>query len=271
MNTDTPEKLAPVLYIPHGGGPLPLLGDPDHQELVDFLRSVPSLLGDPAAILVISAHWEEEIATVTSHPQPSLYYDYYGFPDKAYQIQYPAPGQPELAKKIYHALQEHGIASRMDEKRGLDHGVFVPLKIMYPDATIPCVQLSLLKNLDATSHIQIGKALSELRKENILILGSGFSFHNMRAFFTQQYPGEDDPRNTAFQQWLNETCISGSLDQSQREKRLIHWEEAPYARYCHPREEHLLPLHVCFGIAASPAQLIFEGNVTGKKAVSLLW
>lgn len=267
----TAKNEAPVLYIPHGGGPLPLLGDKSHQGMVNFLQQIPQSLNHPEAIVVISAHWEEDVVTITSNANPPLFFDYYGFPEEAYQIQYPAPGQPQLALTIHHMLQQHDISARMDEKRGLDHGVFIPLKLMYPDATIPVVQISLLKNLDPTDHIEIGKALGELRKQNILVLGSGFSFHNMQAFFAQQNSQQDDPHNTAFQQWLIETCSDETLGQAERTERLAHWENAPFARYCHPREEHLLPLHVCFGMTGSPAKLPFYDRVSGKKAVAFLW
>jgi len=262
---------ASILYIPHGGGPLPLLHDKHHQELVNFLRSITPNLGKPDAILVISAHWEESSATITSGANPPIIYDYYGFPDEAYQITYPAPGEPALAKKVFSLLQEHGINAKMDEQRGFDHGVFVPLKIMYPDASIPCIQLSLLHSLDPVEHLKIGRALQDLRKENILILGSGFSFHNLSAFFNQHDQDGVDTQNEQFQQWLIETCTSQDLTQAEREERLTRWEEAPFARYCHPREEHLLPLHVCTALAGSPGNLVFEGRIIGKKAVSFLW
>lgn len=262
---------ASILYIPHGGGPLPLLHDQYHQEMVDFLHAVPSNLGNPDAILVISAHWEESTATITSGTNPPIIYDYYGFPDEAYQITYPAPGEPALAKKVFSLLQEHGINARMDDQRGFDHGVFVPLKIMYPDASIPCVQLSLLHSLDPAEHLKVGRALQDLRKENILILGSGFSFHNLSAFFNQYDQNGSDPQNEQFQQWLIKTCTSKDLSLEEREAKLAQWEEAPFARYCHPREEHLLPLHVCTALAGSQGNLVFEGRVFGKKAVSFLW
>lgn len=133
------DNLSPVLFIPHGGGPLPLLGNRQHQQLVDFLQGISARIETPSAICVISAHWEEAIATVTSGASPSLIYDYYGFPDDAYTIQYQAPGSPALAQKIFSSLRQNGINARLDAQRGFDHGLFVPLKLMFPDATIPCV------------------------------------------------------------------------------------------------------------------------------------
>ena len=267
---NTTNALAPVLYIPHGGGPLPLLGDPDHQQLVDFLRLTASSLGEPSAIVVISAHWEEEQVTITNGAMPELMYDYYGFPEESYQIHYPASGAPALAGKIGALLQVAGIDARLDDQRGFDHGLFVPLKIMYPQATIPCVQLSLLASLDPRGHIAMGKALAPLRSENILIVGSGFSFHNLRAFFVGP-TGMPDQQNEAFSRWLIDTCTDEGLTFAEREERLAAWEKAPHARYCHPREEHLLPLHVCLGMAQAKARLVFDREVMGKKACSFLW
>ena len=279
-----------VLYIPHGGGPLPLLGHPGHQDLVDFLFEITPKLGQPSAIVVISAHWEAPVVTITSGKSPQLIYDYYGFPEEAYKIKYPAPGAPELAKQIFHLLKQDGIEAKLDEQRGFDHGLFVPLKLMYPNADIPCVQISLHSSFDAESHINIGRALSALRHENLLVIGSGFSFHNMDALKSQSAESMMG-RNIAFEKWLIETCTGVNLSPGQRESRLINWLEAPHARYCHPREEHLLPLHVCFGMANSAAansaaansaaansagansaaDLVFEGNVVGVKVSGYRW
>lgn len=263
-------SLNPILFIPHGGGPLPLLGDKAHQEMVSFLHEIPATLSKPSAIVVISAHWEEQVVTITSGNKPTLFYDYSGFPDEAYNIKYPANGNPTLANKVYNMLQNAGIKANLDEQRGFDHGMFVPLKIMYPDAQIPCIQISLVKGLDPKTHIQIGKALTELRKENILILGSGFSFHNLRAFAPQNGHATDD-KNIAFEQWLIQTCTDNALTADEREQQLIQWSDAPFARYCHPREEHLMPLHVCYGLASTPAKLVFDGTVIGKKTSGYLW
>ena len=259
-----------VLFIPHGGGPLPLLGDDGHYEMVSFLENITPTLATPTAIIVISAHWEEQKVTITSGKTPALIYDYSGFPDESYKIKYPAPGNPDLAEEIYTILQENEIEATLDEQRGFDHGLFVPLKIMFPDADIPCVQISLLSSLNPESHIRIGQALSGLRKENLLILGSGFSFHNLSAFF-RQAKGVTDERNEAFQNWLVDICTDGDIPDDEREKELTAWDNAPFARYCHPREEHLLPLHVCYGVTSSTAELVFDGKVIGKRVSAFLW
>jgi aromatic ring-opening dioxygenase catalytic subunit (LigB family) len=166
-------------------------------------------------------------------------------------------------------MEEKNISATIDIQRGFDHGLFIPLKLMYPEADIPALQLSLIRGLDPNAHLAMGKALRELLNENILVIGSGFSFHNLRAFFRQE-PGAPDPANDAFQDWLVDTCTA-PISQAEREQRMIAWESAPYARYCHPREDHLLPLHVCAGLANHPAELIFDDLILGKRAVAFLW
>jgi aromatic ring-opening dioxygenase catalytic subunit (LigB family) len=238
--------------------------------MITFLKTVAPTLGEPSAILVISAHWEESKATITSGKKPPLIYDYYGFPDEAYAVEYPASGDPVLAGKIYDLLRDSGIETNLDDQRGFDHGLFVPLKIMFPEASIPCVQLSLVNNLNPATHIEIGKALSELRKEKLLIIGSGFSFHNMKALSSRTENGFDSG-NEAFEDWLIDTCTNENFSASDREMKLIGWSRAPFARYCHPREEHLLPLHVCYGLANTAARLVFNGRVAGKRVSGFQW
>ncbi|GKS68237.1 dioxygenase [Nitrosomonas sp. PY1] len=272
MNKHSSEKLSSVIYIPHGGGPLPILGDKAQEKLVVFLREIARDLNKPSAILIISAHWEEDQATITSGNHPELIYDYYGFPDEAYRIQYSAPGQSQLAKKISELLISQGIPAKLDAQRGFDHGMFIPLMLMYPEANIPCVQLSLLRNLNPEQHINVGKSLSSLRKENVLIIGSGMSFHNLQQFFLKG--SDSDSENEAFDYWLQETCSDEGLSQEEQKLRLIDWQKAPAARYCHPREEHLLPLHVCYGVACADtsfAKIVFNQKIMRKKVTSFLW
>ncbi len=260
----------PVLYIPHGGGPLPLLGDPAHAGLTTFLREVTAGLPRPSAILLVSAHWEAAVPTVTTARNPTLIYDYYGFPPESYHIQYPAAGSPELAQQVVALLQGAGMQAATDPVRGFDHGVFVPLKLMYPQADIPCVQLSLVRGLNPQAHLAIGRALAPLRRAGVLIVGSGLSFHNLRVFFSHS-----DPLYSAqFDAWLAQTCAESELDVDERVQRLLDWESAPHARYCHPREEHLLPLHVCFGAAESEspvAQRVFAEELMGQRVSGFKW
>ncbi len=264
-----PQNKAQIVYFSHGGGPLPILGDPGHQAMVDFMHRLPVRLRKPEAIVVISAHWEESAATLLGASHPPMFYDYYGFPAAAYEITYSAPGSPELATRIAGLLNKNNLPARIDAQRGFDHGLFIPLKLMYPQADIPALQLSLLRGLNPSAHIALGKALQELAQENILVVGSGFSFHNLRAF-SWQGMSAPDAANDGFQNWLIDVCVS-PISQAEREQRLIGWEQAPSARYCHPREEHLLPLHVCAGLAGKPAELIFDDYILGKRAVAFLW
>ena len=259
-----------VLFLSHGGGPMPLLGDEAHIAMVDCLKNISASIKKPSAIVVVSAHWEADLPTITSGANPSLIYDYYGFPAESYRIQYPCPGEPLLADRIHHLLEGAGIAARLDDQRGFDHGLFVPLKIMYPEADIPCVQLSLVNSLDPSEHMKIGQALQGLGDENILVVGSGFSFHNMRAFFSRETT-EATAMNESFEAWLLETCSSSDIDEEKRARRLIQWEKAPHARFCHPREEHLLPLHVCYGLANSHCSASFELQILNKKSSMYVW
>jgi len=231
-----------VIYISHGGGPLPLLGDKGHGKMVDFLKDLPSKLLQPDEILVISAHWEESVATLIDAADPSLYYDYYGFPEECYSVKYPAKGSPELAGTVRRLLKEQDIPCGTDSRRGLDHGVFIPLMLLYPEASIPLTQISLIRGLNPREHLKLGRALRPLLERNTLIIGSGFSFHNMARF--QMDAGETtDPQNDQFQDWLIQACC-GTEDPQERMKALEAWDKAPSARCKVPpnRNSNLQPL-----------------------------
>ena len=270
MNSASNSLQSSVIYLSHGGGPLPLLGDKGHQDMIAFIEKVMPMLIKPSAILVISAHWEAGKPSITSGASPSLLYDYYGFPKEAYHIKYPAPGSPELANKVFNLLENAGIEAELDDRRGFDHGLFVPLKVMYPDADIPCVQLSLVNSLQPEAHIQIGKALAGLRKDNVLIIGSGLSFHNLKEFFAAPTK-TSQTLNESFEQWLLDTCSNSRITEAEREQRLINWDSAPAARYCHPRKEHLLPLHVCYGVAGTVSKRAFAFEIMGKMTSAYIW
>jgi 4,5-DOPA dioxygenase extradiol len=259
-----------ALFLSHGGGPLPLLGDDAHAEMVACLKEIAEMIARPSAIIVVSAHWEAANATVTSGASPDLIYDYSGFPPESYEIEYPCPSNPPLASSIIKQLEKAGINAGSDNARGFDHGLFVPLKIMYPEADIPCVQLSLIKGLDPLAHITLGRALQDLADPSMLLIGSGFSFHNMKAFFT---PNTEDSRNAnkSFEHWLLDTCSNESISEEERTENLVNWEDAPFARYCHPREEHLLPLQVCYGYAASACTKFYKLQILNKESSMYLW
>jgi aromatic ring-opening dioxygenase catalytic subunit (LigB family) len=261
---------ASILYTPHGGGPLPLLNEPGHAALNQFLRGFPATIAKPDAIVVISAHWEEAVIAITAAESPPLLFDYYGFPTETYEYQYPAPGHPGLAARVQGLLQDAGIDSRLDHQRGFDHGMFVPLMMMYPEADIPCIQISLAASLDAAEHVCIGQALGTLKDENLLILGSGFSFHNMQTSMSKN-DDSTDQHNQEFETWLAQTCSDQDLSEKEREARLVAWESAPHARYCHPREEHLLPLQVCYGVGQSAATTVFQDKVAGYITSAYQW
>ncbi|WP_144395296.1 DODA-type extradiol aromatic ring-opening family dioxygenase [Pleionea sediminis] len=259
-----------ILYISHGGGPLPLLGDLDHKEMVSKLKSIAVEIEKPSSILVISAHWEEGSPTVTSSQNPRLIYDYNGFPAESYSIRYPCAGEPNLAHSVQKNLVNQGIDAQVDDHRGFDHGMFVPLKIMYPAADIPCVQLSLVNSLDSQLHVNIGKSLAKLDWDNLLIIGSGFSFHNMHEFFSRESALAKE-KNYKFEQWLRDTVSDKNVYEKERELKLVHWDKAPFARFCHPREEHLLPLHVCYGMATRAIDDVYELTIMKKYASIFRW
>lgn len=253
----------PVLYVPHGGGPWPFVdvGFGTKEEtaaLAAHLRGIAAAAPEkPRAILVVSAHWEAPVATVTSSAAPPLYFDYYGFPPAAYELTWPAPGSPALAARIRALLTGSGFASADDEERGFDHGAFVPLKLAFPEADVPTVQLSLVRGLDAPLHLALGAALTPLREEGVLIVGSGMTFHNMNTLASPR----SRPVAEAFDAWLRGAVTAAPAD---RDYQLERWTEAPFARLAHPREEHLLPLMVAAGAAADDrARTAFEGALMG--------
>ena len=241
----------PALYIPHGGGPCffmePAFGPKDlWDRMAAYLRGLEAQVGQrPKAIVVISAHWETQRPTVNANPAPPMLFDYYGFPEHTYHLSYPAPGSPALAKRIGDLLGKAGIATDSDASRGFDHGVFVPFLLIYPKADIPIVQLSLQSDLDPAAHIAIGRALAPLRDEGVLIVGSGMSYHNLRAMRSR----EGGEASSAFDAWL--THAVEDTDIERRARILVDWENAPHARECHPASEHLVPLFVAAGAGGS--------------------
>ncbi len=236
--------------------------------MIDFMRVLPEQIARPDLILVISAHWEETVPTLLGSPNPPMLYDYYGFPPETYTVQYPAPGAPGKAAEIAQMLGDAGIPAWVNPTRGYDHGHFIPLLMMYPEAKIPSLQLSLIRGLNPERHLQLGEALRPLLDENILIIGSGFSFHNMSAF-SWRPNGKPDQANDAFQDWLIDANTKPAYAETR--EALLNWEDTPSARYCHPREEHLLPLLVCAGLAQAPAQVLFDDQILGKRGLAFGW
>jgi aromatic ring-opening dioxygenase catalytic subunit (LigB family) len=272
MDGVIPKARMPVVFLPHGGGPWPFTHDPvvgnprmyaEMSKYMTRLNMVPPQR--PKAVLVISAHWEAPVPTVMTAANPPMLYDYSGFPPETYQVKWPAPGAPEVAGTIQSLLQNAGFPHATDKRRGFDHGVFVPLKLAYPGAEVPTLQLSLQRGLDPRTHLAMGRALAPLRDQGVFIVGSGMSYHNMRNLMGNF---RRDPASTPiledsldFDHWLAETM---SLEPDRRETRLTEWQKAPSARSAHPREEHLLPLHVIAGAAGNAvASLPYRGVILG--------
>lgn len=237
------------------------------DKMEAHLRGLSHHVGSvPKAILVISAHWEEERPTVMTNPNPSLLYDYYGFPDYTYRLEYPVPGSPDLADTVQQLLRAQGFDPAFDPDRGFDHGVFIPFMLIYPQANIPIIQLSLHSSLDPAYHIAMGQALAPLLRQGVLMVGSGLSFHNLRTFFN----GKDDPQANAFDDWLNQTLTQD--DPAKRNNALVSWKSAPGSTAAHPREEHLIPLMVIAGAADNrPATRIYQDTVLSKPVSSFLF
>lgn len=256
----------PTLFISHGGGPWPWMRDrsDDFVGTFHYLQKLPQTLpATPKAILSVSGHWEESQFTVATSEHPPMVYDYYGFPEHTYRVKYPAPGSRPLATRVKELLGNAALTINEDAERGFDHGTFVPLAVMYPQAQIPVVSLSLRSNLSANEHIALGKALAPLRDEGVLIVGSGLSYHNLR----QLRSPSASPVSDQFEAWL--TAAVTDPDPASREQRLSRWEQAPVARHAHPREEHLIPLMVAAGAAGeSIGKLDFQDRVWGVSMAS---
>lgn len=236
----------PTYFISHGGGPWPWMKaqlNGAYDQLEASLQAVPAQLGQtPKAVLVISGHWEASEFTVMAAPRPPMIYDYSGFPAHTYDVTYPAPGSPELADRVQTLIKAAGMPARLDSQRGFDHGTFVPLFAIYPEAQLPVLQLSVKSSYDPAEHLALGRALAPLRDEGVLIIGSGLSYHNLRAFG----PG-GQASSKAFDQWLQSAVVNSSP--AERSSRLLDWASAPAARLAHPREDHLVPLMVAVGAA----------------------
>jgi len=249
--------MQPSLYIPHGGGPCFFMDDRHGvwTGMAAFLRDYPKdLPARPKAIIVVSAHWETKGFAFSGAARPAMIYDYSGFPPHTYQLNYPINGAPALAARAAALLQSNGMQASVDDARGIDHGLFIPMMLSFPDTDIPMIEMSVERSFDPQLHLDAGKALAPLRGEGVLIVGSGMSFHNMR--------GYGDPRFTApsedFDRWLTAAVES---DPEKRAALLASWSDAPSGRLSHPREEHLLPLMVAAGASSSKGRRIYSERV----------
>ncbi|MBF6571438.1 MAG: dioxygenase [Candidatus Binataceae bacterium] len=234
----------PIVFVSHGSPSLAIEPSPAR----DFLEQLGGELGQPEAIVCISAHWASAAPAVSGAARPATIHDFYGFPEELYQLSYPAPGAPQIAKRVMDLIRGAGFESGLDSARGLDHGAWSPLRLMYPDALIPVIQVSLQPQLGPAHHFALGQALAALRAEGILVLGSGGATHNLG-----QIRGRENlpaPQwVSAFADWLTAAIVEG------RSGDLINYRSrAPYAAQNHPSEEHLLPLMVAAGAAGVGAR-----------------
>lgn len=266
MNSSNPNRL-PTYFISHGGGPWPWLKNQMpgiYDKLEASLADIPRQIGrKPRAILMVSGHWEQPDFTVMSSPAPGMVYDYSGFPDFTYSIQYPAPGSPAVAGRVQELLRAAGFSAPADASRGFDHGTFAPLAAMYPAADVPVLQLSIRQDYDIDAHLAAGRALAPLRDEDVLILGSGLSYHNLRLFGAAgKHPSRE------FDTWLTEALCGATGEQ--RNAQLRTWTSAPSARLAHPDEDHLVPLPVAVGAAESEpgVRVYHEDSFFGSLTVS---
>ena len=256
----------PTYFLSHGGGPWPWLKaehgttfDQLEKSLIDVRRELGQA---PRAVLMISGHWEVDRYMLTSAARPPMEYDYSGFPEHTYRIRYDAPGDPALAETVHQLLDRGGMPSGLDLQRGFDHGAFTVMAPMYPEAQMPLVLLSMRVSLDPAEHFKVGELLAPLRDEGVLIIGSGFSYHDTRGIRS----GAGRVPSAAFDAWLAGTVLHPSPDQ--RRQRLLHWTEAPAARLAHPRKDHLVPLMVAAGAASQDVavrvyhQTDFMGAIT---------
>lgn len=234
----------PSLFLSHGAPTLPLTDTPARS----FLGELGSMLTRPKTILVISAHWETPVPTISAVDRNDTIHDFGGFPQALYELQYPAPGAPAVAAGVSDLLRASGIDSRIDHSRGLDHGAWVPLLLMYPQADIPVLQLSVQPHLGPLHHLRMGRALAPLRQQGVLIIGSGSLTHDLSEF---RGHGPNDPAPdwvNAFADWFDSALTTGRT-----EDLLDYRRRAPFALKNHPSEEHLLPLYAALGAAGESA------------------
>ena len=232
----------PAIFVSHGSPTLPL----ERSPAVDFLRQLGGTLGRPEAILVASAHWDTGRPAVSSAKKPETIYDFYGFPPELYRLRYPAPGAPQLARRTADLLATNGLKTDIDPGRGLDHGAWTSLMLMYPEADIPVTQLSIQSRLGPAHHVRLGEALRPLRDEGVLIFASGGATHNLRELSYQRGNPVPQPWVVEFNEWLARAVLSQNTDDL-----VSYRDRAPHAVRNHPTDEHLIPLFVALG-ASSP-------------------
>lgn len=235
----------PALFLSHGS-PMIVLDESPARTFLEGLSG--QLPAQPDAILLFSAHHDEAIASITASARPETVHDFGGFPAALFAMRYPAPGSPELAVQVSALLDESGIANRLDEARGLDHGAWTPMMLAWPQANIPIVQLSINSRQTPEYHYRLGQTVASLRDRNILIIGSGAMTHNLQAFFRGGFAPTADAQSwvTQFTDWVDATLQAGDMETLLKMKT-----HAPYGHDNHPTDEHILPLFAAIGAAGS--------------------
>lgn len=248
--------MLPSLYLSHGSPMLALLPSPAR----DFLAGLGGTFARPKAIVMASAHWETERPTISRMAVNDTIHDFYGFPPALYALRYPAPGDATLVERIAGLLHAAGLEPEVDETRGLDHGAWVPLLLMYPQHDIPVLQLSIQPWLGPEHQFQLGRALAPLRQEGVLVIGSGAFTHNLRRLRRDNINGPAEPDVAAFADWMHDAIAAHRL-----EELLDYRRKAPHAALQHPTDEHLQPLFVALGAAGedAPAQRLHASTQYG--------
>ena len=234
----------PSLYISHGSPMTALQPGLTGARLAELAAALPR----PKAIVIASAHWLARQPQVGGAVQPETIHDFYGFPQALFDIQYPAPGAPTLAAKVVTLLEAAGLAPTLDPGHGIDHGVWVPLRLLYPDADIPLVPLSIQPELGPAHQYALGRALSSLREEGVLLIGSGSITHNLRDLRANYSDERQAPYVKPFIDWIEQRLAAGDID-----ALLDYRRQAPFAERAHPTDEHLLPLFFALGAAGANA------------------
>ena len=232
----------PTLYVSHGSPMLAITDTPAHR----FLAACAADLPRPDAILIVSAHWTTSAPAVATAAEPPMIYDFGGFDPKLRTIRYPAPGAPAVSRRAAALLAAAGLPAMEDSRRGYDHGVWVPLGLMYPDAAIPVAQVSMQPDADARHHHALGRALVPLRDEGVMIIASGSMTHNLRALERENLAGPPPEWVSSFVDWMHDKLTTGD-----REAVLDAIDNAPAAAANHPYDDHLLPLFVALGASAA--------------------
>lgn len=249
-------KRMPTLFLSHGS--------PMHAVspgvVGDAWAALGKRVGRPDAVLIASAHWETSLPMVTGNPRPQTIHDFGGFPKQLYEIAYPAPGAPNVAARAVALLKDAGITAGVDGCRGLDHGAWVPLRWMFPEADVPVVQLAVQPARGTAHHVALGRALAPLRDENVLVIGSGHATHNLRDWMSGREGAQPMQYAADFSRWLNATLTAHD------ERGLVDYRDrAPSAARAHPTEEHLLPLLIAYGAAGDDATVerVVDGYENG--------